>query len=168
MGSLLQAGQQYALLSGAEDAVYVNQKQFHRILKRRQARMKLEAKFKIMPRKVLLSSRPPPFSSLPCRSRPLISFSALAGVAARLQAQARQEQAAWAWGTLPQQSGARQAREYRLLSLLLLRASRVLTNVCVSFVHEVDDDYDGEGYGDEGGSSSPPNPTSPAPSNFVG
>jgi hypothetical protein len=60
MGSLLQAGQQYALLSGAEDAVYVNQKQFHRILKRRQARMKLEAKFKIMPRKVPLSSRPLP------------------------------------------------------------------------------------------------------------
>jgi hypothetical protein len=42
----------------------------------------------------------------------------------------------------------------------------VFTHVCVRY--EVDDDYDGEGYGDEGGSSSPPNPTSPAPSNFVG
>jgi hypothetical protein len=50
MGSLLQ-GQQYALVSNTEDAVYVNQKQYHRILKRRQARMKLEARFKIPPRK---------------------------------------------------------------------------------------------------------------------
>jgi hypothetical protein len=50
MGSLLQ-GQQYALLPSSEDAVYVNQKQYHRILKRRQARMKLEAKFKVIPRK---------------------------------------------------------------------------------------------------------------------
>lgn len=60
MGSLLQAGQPYALLSGAEDAVYVNQKQYHRILKRRQARMKLEAKFKIMPRKVRATPLEPP------------------------------------------------------------------------------------------------------------
>lgn len=51
MGSLIQ-GQQYALLPSSEDAVYVNQKQYHRILKRRQARMKLEARFKVIPRKV--------------------------------------------------------------------------------------------------------------------
>jgi hypothetical protein len=50
MGSLIQ-GQQYALLPSSEDAVYVNQKQYHRILKRRQARMKLEARFKVIPRK---------------------------------------------------------------------------------------------------------------------
>jgi hypothetical protein len=51
MGSLLQGQQAYALLPSSEDAVYVNQKQYHRILKRRQARMKLEARFKVIPRK---------------------------------------------------------------------------------------------------------------------
>ncbi|ELR19571.1 CCAATbinding transcription factor (CBF-B/NF-YA) subunit B domain containing protein [Acanthamoeba castellanii str. Neff] len=115
MGSLLQAGQQYALLSGAEDAVYVNQKQFHRILKRRQARMKLEAKFKIMPRKEWLHD-----------SRHKHAKNRQRGPGGRFLSKAERDKLG------------------------------------------MDDDYDGEGYGDEGGSSSPPNPTSPAPSNFVG
>jgi hypothetical protein len=63
-GLLLQAVQQYALLSRAEDPVScldVNPKQYHRILKRRQERTKLEAKYQIMPRRVRLSSRPSVF-----------------------------------------------------------------------------------------------------------